>query len=260
MLGCGSSGSTSPTKAPPRELTALTYNIHRGVGTDGKLDLPRIAGVISAEQPDFVALQEVDNGTRRSLGALQAAELAKLTSMHIVFGPAMTFDGGQYGDAVLSRWPIVSSRVEALPWTRGEQHEPRCAVAITAKLPGGAGTIEFISTHFDHTREPSDRLIQAQAVNERWRDAKHPTILAGDFNCEVGSAPMEALAKDWTLVSGDDPAAPTCCGATPKVKIDHVFVKPSERWRVVKARVLDERTASDHRPVRVTLELMQDRE
>ncbi len=225
------------------------------MGTDKRLDLERIAGVIRACEPDFVALQEVDRGTERSGGIDQPATLAKLTNMHVAFGVAMPYQGGEYGDAVLSRWPITSSRVVALPWREGGRREPRCAVAATANLPGKVGAIEFVSTHLDHTGEPSDRSAQAEAINASWRDAGALTILAGDFNCEVGSAPMNALGRAWTRVSGQDPAAPTCCGTQPKVKIDHVFVKPSPRWRVIDARVIDEPVASDHRPVLVTLGL-----
>jgi endonuclease/exonuclease/phosphatase family metal-dependent hydrolase len=241
--------------AGPTQLTVVTYNIHHAEGTDKKLDLERIAKVIRALEPDFVALQEVDNGTKRANGVDQATELAKLTNMHAFYGPAMPYDGGQYGDAVLSRWPITSSRVVNLPWKKGGQREPRVAVSATTNLPNGGGPIEFISTHWDHTRDPADRDAQAAAVNEAWRDAGIQTILAGDFNCEPGSAPMEMLGRAWTLVSGSDPAQPTCCGEKLRSKIDHVLVKPSDRWRVIEHRVIDEPVASDHRPVLVKLEL-----
>ena len=232
-----------------------TYNIHHAEGTDKKLDLERVARVIRSFDADFVALQEVDKGAKRSGGVDQAAELARLTDMHVVFAAAMPFQGGEYGDAVLARRPITFSRVVPLPWKAGGQREPRVAVSATTALPVGAGTIEFISTHWDHTRDPSDRDAQAEATNDAWRDAGELTILAGDFNCTPDSAPMQALARTWTLVSGTDPAAPTCCGANLRTKIDHVLVKSSDRWRVVEHRVIDEPVASDHRPVLVKLEL-----
>lgn len=260
FLGLGALfGCRSATKQPhpsPPVLTVMTYNIHAGVGMDKRLDLERIAAVIRAQQPDFVALQEVDQGTKRSGGIDQPAELARLTNMHVAFGAAMPFQGGEYGNAVLSRRPIASSRVLALPWKEGGRREPRCAVAATVKLPGNGGsTIEFISTHFDHTAEPSDRAAQAETVNDNWGGGRKLMILAGDLNCEAGSPPMKTLGRAWTLVSGTDPASPTCCGAEPKVTIDHVFMKPAERWKVVDARVIDEPMASDHRPVLVKLEM-----
>jgi endonuclease/exonuclease/phosphatase family metal-dependent hydrolase len=255
LLGCGANKNAAHASEPTR-LTIMTYNIHHGAGMDGRIDLARIAAVIRAADPDFVALQEVDQGTKRAAGVDQPAELARLTDMHVFYGAAMDYDGGKYGDAVLARRPIVASRAVALPWTNGGQREPRVAVSATTSLPDDAGHVEFISTHWDHTREPSDRLIQAEKVNETWKGAPAATILAGDFNCPPDSAPIKALAEQWTLVSGADPADPTCCGGeTLKSKIDHVFVKPSGRWRIIEHRVVDEPTASDHRPVVVTLEL-----
>lgn len=256
MLGCAGGKERPVSPSEPIRLTVVTYNVHHAEGTDKRLDLERVARVIRSFDADFVALQEVDNGAKRSGGVDQSAELARLTNMHVAYGPSMPFQGGQYGNAVLSRHPITASRVVHLPWKEGGRREPRCAVAARTMLPGKAGvTVEFISTHFDHTREPSDRSAQAEAVNASWKDATLPTILAGDINCEPGSAPMDALGRAWTLVSGTDAAAPTCCGAAPKVKIDHVLVRPSTAWRVIEHRVIDEPVVSDHRPVLVKLEL-----
>jgi len=233
----------------------MTYNIHHAGGMDEKVDLERVARVIRASNPDFVALQEVDKGAKRTGGVDQPGELARLTNMHVVYGPAMPYQGGQYGDAVLTRWPVASSRVVELPWRQGGQREPRIAVAATTNLPGKAGPIEFISTHWDHTHEPSDRLTQAEKVNKTWHGAGPTTILAGDFNCAPSSAPLEAVMREWSIVTGTDPAELTCCGNSLHEKIDHVFVKPSKRWRVIEHHVVEEDMASDHRPVVVKLEL-----
>src|SRR4030095_16865826 len=72
---------------PPRAQTVrvMTYNIHVGVGMDKKLDLPRIAGVINAQHPDLVGLQEVDRGVTRTQQIDEIAELAKLTKMDYAF-------------------------------------------------------------------------------------------------------------------------------------------------------------------------------
>jgi endonuclease/exonuclease/phosphatase family metal-dependent hydrolase len=246
LVGCGSG----------QKLTVMTYNIHHGEGNDKKLDLPRIAGVIGAAKADIVALQEVDLGAERTGRVAQAQELAKLTGMHFVNGPAMDFQGGKYGDAVLSRFPIRSWRFVMLPWTEGKEREPRVAVVTTCVLPNDRKLI-FVSTHFDHTHEPSDRYLQAKAVNHALEErSKHafPAILAGDFNCEVGSPPMQELMSQWKLVTDADPTL-TCPSDRPKEKIDHIFVRPGERWKVVEVKVIDEEVASDHRPVMAKLEL-----
>src|SRR5687768_7382725 len=151
-------------------LPILTYNIHHGEGTDKKLDLARIAGVIRRCEPDLVALQEVDVGTRRTNGVDQAAELGLLLDMHVTFGPAMEFQGGRYGNAILSRWPAKSSRLVPLAGSGGK-HEPRCVIAAVYPVAGHAGgELVFASTHLDHTKEPSDRLAQAKTIVEAFAD------------------------------------------------------------------------------------------
>ena len=247
----------------------MTYNIHHAAGTDGKLDVARIADVIRRCEPDLVALQEVDAGTKRTGGVVQAEDLARLTGMYHAYGPAMDFDGGKYGNAILSRFRIVEQRTVPLPHTPGGRREPRAVLGVAVRLPDGR-RIGFGSTHLDHTREPSDRLAQARRINEHTRTVAVPAILAGDFNCTPGSAPMAELAKEWTLASGGGgdkgPAATTSAAATqptfpstrPTIAIDHVLVRPSRRWRVIETRVIDEPVASDHRPVVVKLELVGD--
>ena len=96
-------------------LRLLAYNIHHAEGTDGRLDLARVARVIKKLEPDLVAVQEVDVRTRRGRGVDQAAKLGELTGMHHVFGKFMDFSGGEYGQAVLSKFPIKSSKNHPLP-------------------------------------------------------------------------------------------------------------------------------------------------
>src|SRR5512142_1551034 len=91
----------------PRRVTVLTYNIHHGEGTDGRIDLERIARVIRLVSPDLAALQEVDRRTTRSGGVDQLAELGRLTGMEPLFGKTIPHQGGDYGNAVLSRMQVA---------------------------------------------------------------------------------------------------------------------------------------------------------
>lgn len=81
--GCRGREKAASVGAPVASdaLRVLTYNIHHGEGTDGVLDLERIAGVIKGASPDLVALQEVDVGAERTGGVDQAGELGRLTGM-----------------------------------------------------------------------------------------------------------------------------------------------------------------------------------
>ena len=98
-----------------RQLRALSYNIHHGRGGDDQVDLERTAKVINDCHPDLVALQEVDCRTQRTGGIDQTAELAKLTGLHAQFARQIDFEGGQYGQALLSRWPLSDLQIHWLP-------------------------------------------------------------------------------------------------------------------------------------------------
>lgn len=230
-----------------RTIMVMSYNIHHGEGTDGVIDLERIAAVIRAAEPDLVALQEVDLGTSRSGGVDQAARLGELTGMQVVFGEAMPYDGGSYGEAVLSRLPITGHRIIPLPFSPG--HEPRCALAVNVRL--GNEIITFIGTHLDHTSVETDRLRQAGALVAEYL-GPHGTyarvILAGDLNATPGSPPLRALQRGGWL-EATNPSAPTWPSGMPRRHIDYVLYRPAAFWTVIGSRVIQEPLASDHCPV-----------
>ncbi|MCC6694172.1 MAG: endonuclease/exonuclease/phosphatase family protein [Candidatus Hydrogenedentes bacterium] len=170
----------APLAAADTEFRVLTYNIHHAEGTDGKLDLDRIAEVILAERPDVVCLQEVDRGCARTEGVDMPAEFAKRLGMKAVFGPNLKHDGGDYGNATFSRFPVVES--ENFPLPDPEKGEPRGCLRVTLDI--GGHHVDVLNTHFDLT--PAARREQAARVVELLRDA--PTILAGDLN-ETPAAP-----------------------------------------------------------------------
>ena len=105
------------------ELRVLTWNIHHGEGTDGKLDIPRIGRIIREARPDIVALQEVDVRTERVKGRDTVRELERLTGMRGIFGASMPWEGGGYGNAVLVNGTVLGSRV--FPIGASEGMEPR---------------------------------------------------------------------------------------------------------------------------------------
>ena len=126
---------SDPSAAPI--LRVLTYNIHHGEGLDGRLDLARTAAIVSGADPDLVALQEVDRGTRRTGGQDQVAELERLTGMHAVFGKAMDYQGGAYGVAVLSRSPIRRISNRRLPGSPDREPRTALSVDVDARAPVG---------------------------------------------------------------------------------------------------------------------------
>jgi endonuclease/exonuclease/phosphatase family metal-dependent hydrolase len=246
-------GLVSPSRADqPVRVRVITYNIHHGEGTDGQFDLPRIARVIQQFEPDLVALQEVDVKTARSGGVDQAAELGKLTGMNVAFGKAMDYSGGQYGEAILSRYPLQSTKNYALPFTEGR--EPRAAISARVRLGESGPEILFVGTHLEHA-DAALRLRQAQHLARELAAVEGvPALLTGDLNAVPDSPPMRALLRSWADAGADHPA-PTCPAAAPTARIDYILFRPADRWRVVEYRVIEEKVASDHRPVAAVLEL-----
>ena len=232
-------------------MTVLTYNIHHAEGTDGKLDLERIATIIRSQKPDLVALQEIDDKTERVGGLAEAAELGRLTGMHHVFGKAMDYRGGGYGQAVLSRWPIAQHKVHQLP--QRANREPR--ILLTARIAAPHGDIVFATTHLDHQLEEV-RLEQAMAIN-KLLPAKDGalTILCGDFNAAPESGTMKAVFKHWTDTAGDK-ASPTIPSREPSRRIDYILARAGQGTvKTLRSEVLNEPIASDHRPVVATIEI-----
>lgn len=233
----------------PTTLRVMTYNVHHGEGTDGKLDLARIARVITEAKPDIVALQEVDRKVERTGRVDQPAELGRLTDMEVVFGGNIELQGGQYGNAVLSRLPIVRHKNHLLPVVdRSEQRG-----VLEVELNAADGRVTFMATHLDHRRPDAERLASAKAINELIGKQSLPAILAGDLNAVPESAVLAEIVKQWTNTAREP--MPTIPVTRPERQIDYVLVRPAQRWRVSEARVLDEAVASDHRAVVVVVEL-----
>lgn len=233
------SSTTAPAQERP-QLRVLTYNIHHGEGTDGKFGLERLAKIIVSVKPDLVALQEVDRKTKRASGVDQAAELAKLTGMHAVFGKAIDYSGGEYGQAILSNVKVDELKVHLLPHDEGS--EQRAVLIARLKLGRGLPDLIFAGTHLCHQRE-ANRIAQAKEINRVLPAQEGPPILlAGDLNARAGSEAMKEFAKQWK-------------DTLPDIRtIDYVLVRKSDPWQVIETRVIDDRVASDHRPVLVVLE------
>jgi endonuclease/exonuclease/phosphatase family metal-dependent hydrolase len=231
----------------------MTFNIHHGQGTDGVLDLARIAQVIRASGAGIAGLQEVDrNYGRRSDWADQAAELAALLSWQVAYGanidrdpPAPGRPRSQYGNAVLSRYPIA--RWENTHLFRSAGVEQRGLLHAEITVPGVP--LHVYVTHLDAFSE-TDRLHQARQV-ARLVAGHDPAVLLGDFNArpqapEIGTV-RAVLTDTWTAAAGGDPPAVPPAEA-PAARIDYIFI--SRRLSAAWTRVsTDDPAASDHTPV-----------
>ncbi len=233
------------------ELRVLSYNIHHGRGTDGEVDLARIAKVIQSAKPDLVALNEVDKGVNRSGKIDEPAELARLTGMHAAFEKNIDHDGGEYGNAILSRWPIEKIENVRLPSLYDGERRGMLMVQVE---PKEGETFWFAATHLDYRPNDAERLESAEAIEKLMagRFAKQRFVLAGDFNALPESRVIERFAKTWKIAESGH----TFPAEKPTKRIDYVMMRPKPAWRVRSAKVLKAPVESDHRPVLVVLDVV----
>ncbi|EAQ81790.1 endonuclease/exonuclease/phosphatase family protein [Blastopirellula marina] len=242
---------TTASAAQPEPLRILSYNIHHGEGVDGKLDLPRIAAVIKSVAPHLVLLQEVDCHTARTGNVDQAAELGKLTGMEVAFGGNLRLGKGDYGNAILSRFPLTEVKNHSLPnLTNGET---RGVLSAMVRFPSSTGDEPFLvlATHLDHRAGEADRLASIDFIRQLVGEKERTTIIGGDFNATLESAVLKRFQEHWTLSNLVE--KPTFPVAKPERQIDFVGYRPMRRFRVGEVRVIDEAIASDHRPFLVEL-------
>jgi len=142
----------------------MTFNIHHGVGVDGGLDLDRVAATVAAHQPDVVGLQKVDRHWSGRSGFVDKARvLARRHGMRLAYGAAVDADPPapgatrrRFGNAVLSRFPIISRTNMALP--RTSDVEPRAL--LCTRVDRGSQALDVYITHLNpHDRR--QRSLQA---------------------------------------------------------------------------------------------------
>lgn len=226
-----------------QKTTVMTYNIHATRGMDKVYNAERIANVILDQEPDLVALQEVDQLTERSGHVDVLAVLKEKTGLYGVFVKTFNYQGGEFGDAILSRFPIIETKTFHLP-SRPE-YEPRVMMMISCVNDKG-DTLHFYNTHLDHHGEDSDRPMQMEKIVSVIKNDEHKVILAGDFNCQPGSIPLNQLDK---LLKRSPSTENTYPSDKPESMIDHIYYTDMRGITLCKLNVIDERMASDHRPV-----------
>jgi endonuclease/exonuclease/phosphatase family metal-dependent hydrolase len=234
----------------PFRIRVLCYNIHHGRGNDQNVDLERIAQVIRNSQADVVALQEVDQATARTNRVDQTATLAKLTGLNGKFIKQIEYEGGEYGQAVLTRWTLGSANTYWLPGMPERERRIACAIEIRAQQH----EFTFITTHLHHANS-TFREQQAQEINRLFQEKSGPAILCGDLNAEPHHATLDVLKQRWTLAQAETNhwSFPS---DKPTKQLDYVLYRPKESFRFVESQVINEPMASDHRPLLVILELL----
>ena len=274
-------------------IRVMTYNIKSGRYRPGSLEA--VASIVSAQAPDFLALQEVDEGLARTGRVSQCDWLARTLRLRGLYAPAMPFEDGWYGIALLSRLPLQSHERRLLfrPAYADAAQRPRhdseqrvalgALLALPASVRSGepteghsslparapvqrAGSLKVVVAHLGLTAD--QRYEQARELVEfaqTWQGGA-PALIAGDFNCEPTApelAPLrERFAEAYALVHFDGDARCTFPSGPPGARTHDGWrgaidqVWLSPGVQVRSARVVhDETLASDHQPLLVDCEI-----
>jgi endonuclease/exonuclease/phosphatase family metal-dependent hydrolase len=248
LAGCASApAKKEPVAAAGIKLRVMTYNIQHGAGMDRKVDLLRTAEAINHEHPDIVALEEVDKGVARTDKRDLTAELAEMTHLTGYFSNNFNFEGGEYGNAVLTRFPILMETNTHYHMLRPK--EQRGVIQMILDVHGRK--LLFMTTHVDYRKENEERLLNVAQMKEIMTQYPGlPVILCGDFNdfpdTPVYRAMNQTLADTWKVAGhGNGWTFPS---DKPGNRIDYIWISPDKSIEPITAWVPDTQ-ASDHRPV-----------
>jgi endonuclease/exonuclease/phosphatase family metal-dependent hydrolase len=231
-------------------LKVLSYNLRFGE----LASLEDLAVFIKQQDPDIVALQEVDCRTRRELTPRQhgkdfITELGFRTGMLTAYGKTIPYAGGYYGIGILSKYPLASVERIYLPKTENGKEQRAILVADVEYKEGQYFT--FACTHLDYTNT-EERQNQVKKLNEVLLEKLHPVIVAGDFNAYPDSKEIrEGMMSKWKVISKMEPTSPA---NAPRNQIDYIFCYPENKWNSVEA-ITYQVLLSDHLPVCAVVEL-----
>lgn len=237
------SAQTSPRQKAGEPINILTYNVHNCIGMDDQRDYARIADIIRRTDPDVVALQELDSVTQRNGKVFALDTLRKLTGLHGFFASAIPYQGGSYGIGILSK--KKPNRCSIVPMPGREEKR----TLIVAEFDDYV----FCATHQSLT--PEDQEASVPLLTQATAHTDKPVFLAGDMNSLPDDKPQQMMRESFVVLN--DTAAYTFPANRPDSTLDYIYARRSDTYRcvVLQHKVIDEPTASDHRPVLVTVQV-----
>jgi endonuclease/exonuclease/phosphatase family metal-dependent hydrolase len=225
----------------PSRLTVTSYNIHSCEGLDLRVRCDRIAAILSRTHADVIGLQEVRAG--------QEEEIAHVLGFHVVFARADRVGGYEFGNAILSRFPIRRSDVYPIGVP---QHEQRVCLHAEIAWPSDAGAIHVFSAHLGQNekerRQQAERLASNSILgNPSFHDA--PRILLGDFNEKSRNSIVNHTLASFQCATGRSWTA-----FFPIVYLDRVYISSDLKFHDFHIyRTGSALIASDHAPITAVL-------
>ena len=277
------------------KISIVTYNAQYCTGLDGETSVDRIAGEV--RHCDIIGLQEIDRCWKRTGMEDQVKRLSELfQDRYVFFGPAIDLDASirlqdkienrrrQFGNMIISRWPIEQARVHMLPKQNFIDRLCLQRSAIDAVIKTPEKRIRLLCTHLSHSSD-NERLEQVIALkkiinigrvqggamtgpeNDLWelsdlaQDIPQDTLILGDFNMTADSEEYEIMIGTaetnqgfvnrfvdlWTLHHGEKTGL-TFFAKSPK-RVDYIFASDGFANALQEMRVMEEASGSDHKPV-----------
>lgn len=232
-------------------LKVMSYNC-RMSGQMTNYSVKEYATFIRKYNPDVVMLQEVDYNTKRNKKQDFTTQLATELGLFSIFGKALDVSDGEYGVAILSKYPFVTINNKIFEDIDGAK-ETRTLLYVDIQKPGTSEVIRIATTHLDHSTDLI-RSAMAEQINERIGSGDTPTLLGGDFNAGIGSNAIREVMKNWQRICDNTYTYPA---AQPTSKIDYIFGLPQNKWKVKSYKVLSDPEISDHNALFAEVEFIK---
>lgn len=226
-------------------MRIMSYNIHSCKDINGQNSLDRVARLIKEEHITIAGFNEIESFSLRTGFVNQPRKLARAREMISCYGPTLRLRPiGFFGNALLSRYPIIGHENLKLPGFTGR--EPRCCLKAVLRVPGGYLTV--LLTHL--TLNAADRKAQVETLAGLVKKEDNPVILMGDFNCST--AELQPLEETMVDAGGKFGSLGTYPYGNPTHRIDYIFISPDitcTRFHIPNC------DASDHLPIVADLRL-----
>ncbi len=223
----------------PWQVKVMSYNVMHCAGLDNVINYGRTSDEIIRQQPDVVALQELDSATTRSERLHQVEELARRTLYYPVYASAIDYKGGKYGVGILTRERPLSVTRTPLPGV-----EPRVLLVVELE------NYVMACTHLDLAEE--NRLASIPILVREAQKWQNPFIIAGDWNAEPDSKELSEIRKYFVVNTGKTATYPA---DNPKICIDYIASFKGQSAVTMSQSVISAPDASDHCPLVATLRL-----
>lgn len=248
----------------PMRFRVMTYNIHRAIGIDRRFRPERVSRIIQTYEPDIVLLQEVDDGVPRSRRLDLARELAANAGYpHLAVGHNVTLRQGRYGNATLSRHPILLERnIDLTVGASKQRGGLHTAIALNGPS-GRARHLEVFNLHLGLSSREREQQVLLLARSLELASLSHDVacLVAGDFNdwrsqlTPLFTGPLRFRSATQPTRRGERTFL-TYPSFFPRGPLDRIYYRgPLEVFAARRCRLRISRLASDHLPIIADFEI-----